>query len=206
MPFYRPYLALFQAPWLFLFRPCRMSEYPKGILASRCSCQNRGQGEALPQEKGGEQYAKAGNPHAVSDVVQQQRVGHGKLQRIDDDAPGDPEKGKAHEETKAGLLREEDRHIAPEDDETNHGAGTAQRCLHSGIEMRRYHRSQQQQDHQEPRGEHVPALQSPPVTLRSTKRAQENKQVPDGLPNVPEPEGIEGPIQKNIAYQSDKAA
>src|SRR5260370_10715835 len=56
---------------------------------------------ALPQEKGGEQYAETGNTHAVSDVVQQQWVGHGKLQRINDNAPRDPEKGKAHQETKA---------------------------------------------------------------------------------------------------------
>src|SRR6266567_3635194 len=73
-----------------------------------CNCQIRGQGDASPQEKGSEQYGETNNAHAVSDIVQQQRVRRGKFQRIDDDAPGDPEKGRAHEETKAGLLREED--------------------------------------------------------------------------------------------------
>src|SRR6266567_1282481 len=82
-------------------------------------------------------------------------------------------------------------------------------CQGTPIRVRgrgRYHRGQQQQDYEQPRGEHVPTLQSPSVTLRSTKRAQENKQVPDGLPDVPEPEGIEGPIQINIADQSNNAA
>src|SRR5579884_637470 len=94
------------------------------------------------QKKGGQECCKPNNTRAVSDVVQKQRIRLSKLQCVDDNAPGDPEKGKAHEETKTGLLTEEDSHIVKEDNETDQATGTTECCLHKGIGMGRNHRGQ----------------------------------------------------------------
>ena len=121
--------------------------------------------EESAEEKGGEQRGETNNTHAVSDIVQKQWIRYGKLQRIYDQTPRDTEKGKAHQETKGGLFSEEDRYIVKEDDEADHGARTAHHCLQGSAGMRGYDRGEQQQDHEQSRGEHVPALQSTPVAL-----------------------------------------